>query len=340
MERMSSEQRMESTQTPNSDIVNLPAAPKDVQEGVQPLTPAEQVPQLSDYFEDNYPELFQSLTTDEGASFREQGLAVPAELIAETEGRWARFPDLLTHASLLVLGAGLDHRMPHVAQLSAGTNVQNWADYSSDLPSLPEGVTARIITPSNPTGNLAISIHGGPGWFGDGASHDFLWLPLFAAIAEQSGATIVDLTFPLPGQNQWSWKPAQEAVDTACETIVGASDALHCDTSNPALVTFGSGILAAETAARRFDRFLFMTPRVPSEGFAQALPGASVLLSLATQDTRADDESDIRAYFDATEAKVQYDLNESEHLIAAPAVWRERVAKAADWLRSSYLGRS
>lgn len=329
---MSSEQRPESTQTPNSDIVNLPSAPGDIQEGVKPLTPAQQVPQLSDYFEDNYPELFRSLTTDEGAPYREQGTAVPAELIADTEGRWARFPDLLTHASLLVLGAGLDHRMPHVAQLSPDTKVENWIDVA-DLPALPEGITARIVTPSKPTGKLAISLHGGPGWFGDGTSHDFLWLPLFAALAEQSGTTVVDLTFPLPGANNWSWEPAQQAVAVATQTISNAAPTLNCEANEPALITFGSGILAAEAAAKHFERFLFMTPRVPSEGFAQALRGASVYISLATQDTRSDDEAAVRAYFDDAEAKVEYDLNESEHLIAAPAVWRERIEKAARWLR-------
>lgn len=330
---MSADQRMETTQTPNSDILNLPSKPGDIQQGVQPLTPAEQVSQLSDYFEDNYPELFHSLIADEGAQYRAQGDAVPPDLIATTESLWARFPDLLTHASLLVLGAGLDHRMPHVAQLKPETQVSEWAHITPELPALPEGIRAQVIKPSNPTGQLAISLHGGPGWFGDGASHDFLWMPLFAAIAEQSGTTIVDLTFPLPGNNGWSWEPAQRAVEEAANTILDSADALDCTGEAPALVSFGSGILAAATAAERFDRFLFMTPRVPSKGFARLLRGASVYVSLASQDSRADSEANVRAYFDATDAEVEYDLNESEHLIAAPAVWRERVAKAATWLR-------
>ena len=324
---------MKTTQTPNSDVVNLPSVPGDVQEGVKPLTPAQQVVQLSDYFEDNYPDLFQSLTTDEGAGYRQQGKPVPPELIAEAERHWARFPDLLTHASLLVLGAGLDHRMPHVAQLSAQTKVEDWAGDSTGLPDLPEGIEARIITPSKPSGDLAISLHGGPGWFGDGMSHDYLWLPLFAALAEQSGTTLVDLTYPLPVQHDWSWGPAREAVADAASTILGCADQLGCTAENPSLVTFGSGVLAAAGAVDQFKRFLLMTPRVPDEEFAQALRGASVLISLATQDSRADKETDVRSYFDASEARVEYDLNESEHLIASPTVWRGRVEKAAQWLR-------
>ena len=330
---MSSEQPLKTNQTPNSDIVNLPSAPRDVQEGVKPLTPAQQVVQLSDYLEDNYPELFCSITTDEGARYREQGQPVPPELIAETERHWARLPDLLTHASLLVLGAGLDHRMPQVAQLSAGTKVEDWLGGATELPELPEDVQARIVTPGAPTGELAISLHGGPGWFGDGMSHEYLWLPLFAAIAEQSGTTVVDLTFPLPSKHGWSWAAAQESVAKATATILGAAAHLGCDTKDPSLVTFGSGILAATGAADQFKRFLLMTPRVPDEEFARALRGASVLISLATQDSRADAEEEVRSFFDKVGAQVEYDLNESEHLIAAPAVWRDRVEKAAQWLR-------
>ena len=87
--------------TPNSDIVSLPGAHRDVQEGVEPLTPAEQLVQLNNFFEDNYPEIFRSLTTDEGAEYTQNGQPVPQELKAATERMWSKVPDLLTHLSLI-----------------------------------------------------------------------------------------------------------------------------------------------------------------------------------------------------------------------------------------------
>ena len=89
--------------TPNSDIASLPGASRDVQEGVAPLTPAEQLVQLNNYFEDNYEDIYRSVTTDEGAEFTAAGRSVPAELRDATERAWSRLPDLLTHSSQLVL---------------------------------------------------------------------------------------------------------------------------------------------------------------------------------------------------------------------------------------------
>ena len=103
-----------SEQTPNSDIVSLPGSSRDLQAGVEPLTAQQQLEQLNNFFEDNYPEIFNSLVTDEGVTYKEQSCPVPADLVDDTERMWARVPDLLAHSSLLVLGAGLDHRMPHV----------------------------------------------------------------------------------------------------------------------------------------------------------------------------------------------------------------------------------
>ena len=55
-----------SEQTPNSDIVNLPGTGGDVQAGVEPLSAQQQLEQLNNFFEDNYPEIFSSLVNDEG----------------------------------------------------------------------------------------------------------------------------------------------------------------------------------------------------------------------------------------------------------------------------------
>ncbi|MBC2680957.1 hypothetical protein [Corynebacterium anserum] len=317
-------------QMPNSDIVNLPSSGRDVQEGVEPLTPEQQVIQLSDFLEDNYPELFLSMTTNEAEPFIAEGKEIPTDLKERTERLWAKIPDLISHSSLLVLGAGLDHAMPHTAFVKTGPSTA-----PLDLAGLPEGIAGTILTPSRPNGNLAVSLHGGPGWVGDGISHEQLWLPLFAALAERSGTTVVDLTYPLPGGG--SWDPTQAAVADACEQITASRGEIlpvqGFSGSNSAcgLITFGTGFVAAQRVLNNVDFHLMMTPRIP-EGFSAQADAPEALVSLARMDSRGTSAEKVRAWMDAQGARYEYRDYPSEHFIAAPAVWRERVQDAAEWL--------
>ncbi len=323
----SAQNRQPLTQQPNSDIVNLPhSGPRDVQEGVEPLTPEQQVRQLSDFFEDNYPDLYASMTTDEGRPYTSKGTNVPVELKEHTERMWAKIPDLMTHSSLLVLGAGLDHAMPHTAFIKTGPSAE-----PASIPGLPEGMRGTLLTPSRPTGAIAVSLHGGPGWFGDGMSHDQLWLPLFAALAEQSGVTVVDLTYPLPGAG--AWDTTQAVVAEAVRAIAAAQETVVDSPTTVGLITFGTGFVAAQQVLSEVDFHLVMTPRIP-EGFTADPNGAQTMVSVAQLDTRGTSAEDVRAWFDAHGLDYNYRAYPSEHLIAAPAVWRERVLDAAEWLAS------
>ena len=313
-----------SEQTPNSDIVSLPGSSRDVQAGVEPLTAQQQLEQLNNFFEDNYPEIFNSLVTDEGVTYKEQSCPVPAELVDDTERMWARVPDLLAHSSLLVLGAGLDHRMPHVAY-TAQVRAEPW---TAQHGALPDGVVGTVLTPPNPSGAVAVSLHGGPGWFGDGASHDQFWLPLFAALAERSGVTIVDLTYPLPGYG--SWELTQQDV---AEAIVQIKSELAPKAFG--LVVFGSGLVAAGqvvSTAPDLNFLAALSPRIP-EGFAVDIAGVPTAISIARFDSRGTAGGVIKKYFEESGAEVQFYEYDSEHIIAAPAVWRQRIDDLAGWLR-------
>lgn len=321
-----------SEQTPNSDIVNLPGTGGDVQAGVEPLNSQQQLEQLNNFFEDNYPEIFSSLVNDEGISYKDKSCPVPAELVDETERMWARVPDLLAHSSLLVLGAGLDHRMPHVAYTSQ-VRAEPW---TSQHAALPDGVVGTVLTPPDPAGAVAVSLHGGPGWFGDGASHDQFWLPLFAALAERSGVTIVDLTYPLPGYGSW---------DLTQQDVAEAVAQVKAELAPKAfgLVVFGSGLVAAGQVVGtvtssalgldfKLDFLAALSPRIP-EGFAVDIAGVPTAVSLARFDSRGTAGGVIKKYFEESGAEVQFYEYDSEHIIAAPAVWRQRVDDLADWLR-------
>lgn len=312
-------------QTPNSDIVNLPGSGRDVQEGVALLTPEQQVEQLSNFFEDNYPDIFRSLTTDEGQEFTSQGKEVPAELKEATERMWAKTPDLLAHSGLLVLGTGLDHSMPHVSYLRTGPAATPFGGAE-----LPEGVRATILRPSEPNGAYAVSLHGGPGWFGDGQSHDQFWLPLFAALAERSGVTVIDVVYPLPGAG--SWEPTQAAVAQTFNDVKNwVKQQRGSGSSQVGLITFGTGFVAARDVAGEADFHLIMTPRIPA-GFAAAVESSRNYVSLAALDTRGTPADEVTAWMDGRGAENKYSDYPSEHIIAAPSVWRGRVDEAAQWL--------
>lgn len=127
------------------------------------LPPQQQLEQLVSYTESSYP--------------------VPDAADEEALDRYlAALPDRLTHAAMLMLGTGLDHTMPGVAY---GTEVA-----VREHP----GIAARIFAPADNTqiphsSPWAVSAHPG---FGPRA-HEHYWRPLVAAVAQLSGATIVDV---------------------------------------------------------------------------------------------------------------------------------------------------
>ncbi len=310
------------------DPADLPKGhPKDAMAGHEKLSPRQQLGLLLQYFRDSYPEIYTSLTTDEGA-----GGAVTAELKDATERMWARVPDLITHCSLLVLGAGLDQTMPGVAFLRSGPAAS---------PVDVAGLAATVLRPSSPTGAVAVSLHGGPGWFGDAESHDQLWLPLFAALAEKSGVTVVDLVYPLPGYGDGTPQKTAAAVASAVaevreragEFVAGAA------ADRVGLVTFGSGLTVAEQVVEDASFLLAMTPRIP-EGQDLDLSGVSTRVSVASEDSRGTHPQTVLDWFTArtggrepaTGTDFEYAEYLSEHIIGVPDVWRRRVSDDAAWL--------
>ncbi|RAV31263.1 hypothetical protein [Corynebacterium heidelbergense] len=317
--------------SPNSDIAPLPGSDRDVQEGVAPLTVTEQLEQLHNFIEVNYPDIFQSITTDAGAPYTSAGAPVSASIKEDTERMWAKLPDLLTHSSLLVLGAGLDHSMPHVAFTRSGISAVDW-DEVPGLPALPEGVRATVCRPDRPSGAVAISLYGGPGWCGDGLSHEQLWLPLFAALAQQSGVTVVDVVYPLPAEG--STAATQAAVGEVWNAVRDHRGLLGGDANNGAstgVIAFGSGFVAGAKVLGEADWIVALSPRVP-EGFAVDLSSPRVMVSLAQRDTRATPEEEVRAFCEEHVGHAEFHSVVAEHFIAPPSVWRERVEHLGRWM--------
>lgn len=309
-----------------TDPTTLPKGhPVDAQAGKDGISPRAQLTQLLNYFEDNYPEIFRSLTTDEAATSPD---GVTAELKDRTERMWARVPDLITHCSLLVLGAGLDHAMPTAAFLKTGPTAE---------PTAVAGLPATVLRPSEPTGALAVSLHGGPGWFGDAEAHDQLWLPLFAALAERSGVTVVDLVYPLPafGQDGSAASAAgaaatQDAVAAAFREVQGWAQ----PGQRTGLITFGSGFGLATKVLQDAAFLLAMSPRISPElvDAPPALAQVPTLVSVASEDSRGTPAAEVRDFFSACAPSAEFRAYLSEHIIGAPDVWRRRVSDDAEWL--------
>lgn len=326
------------------DPADLPKGhPVDAMAGHDKLSPRAQLDLLLQNFADSYPEIFTSLTTDEGA-----GSAVSPELKDATERMWARVPDLITHCSLLVLGAGLDHAMPTSAFLKTGPVAS---------PVTVAGLTGTVLRPSAPTGAVAVSLHGGPGWFGDAESHEQLWLTLFAALAERSGVTVVDLLYPLPGYGAGSPDATTAAVaaafgevrESAAEFVGEADGSGAAPAASPAapdrvgLVTFGSGFTLASQIVEDAAFLLAMTPRIPP-GFSVDLTEVPTRVSVASEDSQGTAPQVVLDWFGehtgapgeltapAAGSGFEYAEYLSEHIIGVPDVWRRRVTDDAAWL--------
>ncbi|MDK8511368.1 hypothetical protein QP948_08175 [Corynebacterium bovis] len=287
------------------------AAPSgDVQEGVAPLTPEGQLTQLVQFMEDSYPEMWEAVAAGPGEG---DDAAARTDRV---ERLWARLPDLLSHSSQLVLGAGLDHSMPGVAFTRTGPEPTPFAVPGTQ-------VTGTVLTPSGVptprTGAVAVALHGGPGWFGDGASHDQLWLPLFAALAEQSGVTVIDLVHPLP------------VPPAAVARAVAAVRDRFPDAPGVGAVVFGSGMRALREV--EVDWLVAFSPRVGDDGpLPPGTAGTPVFLSAADADTTGTPPDVASRVFHDAGAQVEERHYVSDHLVAPPAEWRRRVLDAARWM--------
>jgi hypothetical protein len=304
-----------------TDPSELPKGhPADAQAGRDGISPRAQLTQLLNYFEDSYPEIWHSLTTDEGVGVTGAELT---ELKDDTERMWARVPDLITHCSLLVLGAGLDHAMPTSSFVRTGPDA---------TPVTVAGLSGTKLRPSHPTGAVAVSLHGGPGWFGDAEAHDQLWLPLFAALAEKSGVTVIDLVYPLPGYGE------NASVSATRAAIAGAyREVQETEGEKVGLITFGSGFGLARDIVEDAAFLLVMTPRI-TDGLRADPPalgdrrGVPTLVSVASEDTRGTSAEDVSEYFFSCAPGHEFRAYLSEHIIGAPDVWRRRITDDAEWL--------
>lgn len=228
------------------------------------LSEVEQLAQLSWYMHEHYP--------------------VPEDL-ADLDAWLARLPDRLTHAAMMMLGSAVDHSMPGVA-FTAGV----------DISDSPAGV---VCTPSSPNGCWVLAFGG----VDKGAAWDNSWLPEVAALAQLSGATIVDAA-------------SADAIDYAraqgATWVAAWGDA--------------AGAQRACQLAPRIDALILTRPIF---GELSALPAPArwprTLIQRGTADVAATRWADAEAHAEVRDYV-------AEHHVLTPTVARKRLQDAAAFL--------
>lgn len=195
----------------------------------QPLPPAQQLEQLLSYLEAHYDAPAFTPPWNGGGGDR-----------WAADNYWAKLPDRITHAALMVLGTGVDHSTPGVAY-TAGAEI-------TEVPEL----AAVQFNGEESTGHFVIAVHAGRWWHGSGAALEMQWHPEVAAVACLSGATVLDVDYPLAPEH--SVPEMTTAVNKAIE---------YARSQGAASVTVwgqGSGAVLAVLCAQEADALVLSFP--------------------------------------------------------------------------------
>ncbi|MBC3186645.1 alpha/beta hydrolase fold domain-containing protein [Corynebacterium sp. zg-331] len=233
--------------------------------------------------------------------------------------RWtALLPDRLTHAAMLMLGAGLDHSMPGVAFGSDTTTRE-----------VPE-VGGRVFQPPRPTGRWAVSLHSGGWWRGSGEALEHQWRPEVAAAAALSGTTILDLDYPLA--------PAHDLPRIVAAVRDGADYARHQGALHVTGWGYSSGAALAVLAASFFDALALTFPdlgsvaALPEEVRAGVeLPPVARWPRTLVQIASRDEIAEVPASLEGAD-HVEVRRLTARHRISTPEVARAKIRGVAEFL--------
>jgi len=336
----------------------------DVLAGNPILTPEQQLDQIASFISVHYKEVWDIISSpgDFSPEREQQAPGEQRQLQEDAEQAVGRLNDIVTHTSQLVLGVGLDHSIPGVAFTSNGPDMHT-----------VDGNTA-VFVPSNPTGRIAVSLHGGPGWHGSGQELEIFWRPTIAAIAELSGTTIVDVDYQLPlirrrlsddaqgnvvhsdhaEGTEGIIRDALTAVDAAEDVLSNIPSDTHESDSTTSthdeargydIVAFGSGTSAGLGLAAIWnsERIVLQHPRLFQPSLENEtwrnhdFSQAQVLVQKATRDTIAVDTEAIAHNLQGLGATTTITEHLGYHVLATPAVQRECARETANFLQNGSL---
>ncbi|WP_151641039.1 alpha/beta hydrolase fold domain-containing protein [Corynebacterium sp. 11A] len=267
-------------------------------ETAEMMPAAEQLEQLLWYFSEHYP-------APDFTPPWQGGRTDPAD--AE---RWvSHIVDRTTHAAILQLGTAVDHRMPQVA----------WTD---QVELTPLG-SHTLITTDNPSSTAILSVHGGSGFFGGGAFRDVYWQPLVAALAQRSGARVIDVHYPLHPAEPTAARTAVREARSAAQQLQGVDR----------VIGFGDGYGAAllGALASEFDGLILRNPQLGGGAETVELPNAETWPRTLIQEFSHSSWADEGALGELSEAQtVRY---YAADYLATPQQARQLIEDAADFCR-------
>lgn len=265
------------------------------------LSEPEQLEQLSSYLEAHYPL----------PDFRPPwaGGGSPA-----ADRYCALLPDRITHAAMLVLGAGVDHSLP-------GTK------FTAEITRHDSEVGA-IFVPPTPTGRWAVSLHSGGWWRGNGQALEMQWRPEVAAAAQLSGTTLIDVDYPLAPEH---------TVDEMVASVRRAVE--HARAQGAESVTvwgYSSGGALAALLSKDVDALALTFPDFAALGNLPDTLRAGYELPAVDSYPRTLVQT---ALYDEVASPVTIPSAEradyvSQHRISTPAVARQRIIDTAEFLKS------
>ena len=268
------------------------------------LTPEQQLEQLSSYMEVHYPL----------PDFRPPWAGGGSP---EADRYCALLPDRIVQASMMVLGSAVDHSLPGTA-FTEGVAVT-------------ESEVGAVFTPSDADGSRwAVSLHSGGWWRGDGQALEMQWRPEVAAVAQLSGTTIIDVDYPLAPEHTVAQmvESVQKAIDYA--RAQGAEHVTVWGYSSGAAL---AALVPADALLATYPDFgaLAKLPEDIRNNYAidvEKLPGvySRILVQTALQDEIAQ-----RVEIPGAETAEYVSM----HRISTPAVARQRITEAAEFLRSA-----
>lgn len=269
-------------QTPNSDVVNLPASDDASQDNFTPVTTEEgKLQQLIDWLEEHV-SAYSYLNEQVPLGGSEEDIKAAR---ASVNDRGARMPDAIIHGSMMVLGAAVNHSSPYLAYADGKVEVQDRT--VGENPAVP----VRIFVPNDLTGAVVVAAHGGGFWMGDGILRDYAFGPNMAALAARSGAIVVDVDYRLSPEN----KVSAAIEDIATVTAAVADDSLKLQELGAKSISEDNPIVLYGVSSGGHN-VTSAVKQIPEE-----TPVALLLVSPAL-DLRGAPEPWLKAFFGVTDA--------------------------------------
>ncbi len=329
----------EQTNTDPLDQVNSITAGYGADEFVPLLSDDQRLQQLVDYLEEH-------VSAYDGEHTALPSNADLASQRAECNQKMARLPDSIVHASMLVLGAGVDHQLPYTAYADPQQRIDE---------TTLAGVPATLCYPT-PAAQIEetpkaviVALHPGDGWNGNGVAWANVFTPECAALAQRAGVAVCDVDYPLLPETsvEESGQHVAKAIEALQQQFGQYSHVFLWASTGAAPVARATLVALAHQDSNyesalsgliltnpRFEDTATLQPVASLEATNTHIP---VFIQLGSADKVGTAPEDVAEAIAKTLTATAEDLETAEylgtHVVAAPTVQRQRLSDIARFIR-------